>query len=69
MSEVKTSKSLRKAVAKYDSKFERITARLSPDLYAKVVATGKSANAVIIEALEKYFNEQATSYDLDELLK
>lgn len=52
--EIKTSESVLKANAKYAAQFKRINCRIPFDLYDKVEATGRSANSVILAALEAY---------------
>jgi predicted HicB family RNase H-like nuclease len=43
----------RAAVAKYQEKFKRVNCRFDPETYNKIVSTGKSVNAFIIEAVEE----------------
>ena len=50
--EPKTSASMRKAIAKYDAKFERINARLPQGTCERIKKLGyKSANAFILQAV------------------
>ncbi len=60
---LKTSDAQRRAIAAYDSKFKRINTRIPPELYARMVKTGKSANTVIIEALEFYLSSKPDDCD------
>ena len=54
----KTTAAQRKAIAKYEENFKRINCRLTPEMYQRIQNTGKSANAVIVEALTAYFAEK-----------
>lgn len=50
--EPKTSASMRKAIAKYDTKFERINARLPQGTCDRIRKLGyKSANAFILQSV------------------
>ena len=45
--------STRAAVKKYQEGFKRINCRLDPELYEQIIATGKTANSFIIEAIKE----------------
>lgn len=50
----------RKAVEKYQQRFQRINCRFEPELYEQIIATGQSANSFIVEAVKEKLAKDKT---------